>query len=102
MIPAGLEPAIPGSVGQCLIHWATGPAITMLMKTAIKWKCALTLLLDAGRLEPFALHVRIAASLVAGLRVSTAAADRCRVWAAGPVDVGMGRGFRAPRARILG
>ena len=25
MTPAGLEPAIPGSVGQCLIHWATGP-----------------------------------------------------------------------------
>ena len=24
--PAGLEPAIPGSVGRCLIHWATGPA----------------------------------------------------------------------------
>ena len=23
--PAGLEPAIPGSVGRCLIHWATGP-----------------------------------------------------------------------------
>ena len=26
MTPAGLEPAIPGSVGQCLIHWATRPA----------------------------------------------------------------------------
>ena len=25
MNPAGLEPAIPGSVGRCLIHWATGP-----------------------------------------------------------------------------
>ena len=25
--PAGLEPAIPGSVGRCLIHWATGPLI---------------------------------------------------------------------------
>ena len=24
--PAGLEPAIPGSVGRCLIHWATGPS----------------------------------------------------------------------------
>ena len=23
--PAGLEPAIPGSVGRCLIHLATGP-----------------------------------------------------------------------------
>ena len=22
--PAGLEPAIPGSVGRCLVHWATG------------------------------------------------------------------------------
>ena len=25
MTPAGLEPAIPASVGRCLIHWATGP-----------------------------------------------------------------------------
>ena len=25
MTPAGLEPAIPGYVGRCLIHWATGP-----------------------------------------------------------------------------
>ena len=25
MTPAGLEPANPGSVGRCLIHWATGP-----------------------------------------------------------------------------
>ena len=24
--PVGLEPTIPGSVGRCLIHWATGPA----------------------------------------------------------------------------
>ena len=24
LTPAGLEPAIPGSVGRCLIHWATG------------------------------------------------------------------------------
>ena len=27
MTPAGLEPAIPGSVGRCLIHWATGPLL---------------------------------------------------------------------------
>ena len=27
MTPAGLEPAIPGSVGRCLIHWAMGPDI---------------------------------------------------------------------------
>ena len=26
MISAGLEPAIPGSVGQCPIHWATRPS----------------------------------------------------------------------------
>ena len=25
MTPVGLEPTIPGSVGRCLIHWATGP-----------------------------------------------------------------------------
>ena len=29
MTPAGLEPAVPGSVGRCLIHWATGPMITL-------------------------------------------------------------------------
>ena len=28
MTPAGLEPAIPGSVGRCLIHWATGPSVS--------------------------------------------------------------------------
>ena len=28
MTPAGLEPAIPGSVGRCLIHWATGPVVS--------------------------------------------------------------------------
>ena len=27
MTPGGLEPAIPGSVGRCLIHWATGPDV---------------------------------------------------------------------------
>ena len=27
MTPAGLEPAIPGSVGRCLIHWATRPSV---------------------------------------------------------------------------
>ena len=26
MTLAGLEPAIPGSVGRCLIHWATRPS----------------------------------------------------------------------------
>ena len=26
MTAAGLEPAMPGSVGRCLIHWATGPS----------------------------------------------------------------------------
>ena len=26
MTQAGLEPAIPSSVGRCLIHWATGPS----------------------------------------------------------------------------
>ena len=29
MTPAGLEPAIPGSVGRCLIHWATGPIASL-------------------------------------------------------------------------
>ena len=26
VIPVGLEPTILGSVGRCLMHWATGPA----------------------------------------------------------------------------
>ena len=26
LILVGLEPTIPGSVGRCLIHWATGPS----------------------------------------------------------------------------
>ena len=26
MTPVGLEPTIPGSVGRCHIHWATGPS----------------------------------------------------------------------------
>ena len=30
MTPAGLEPAIPGSVGRCLIHWATGPLMVSM------------------------------------------------------------------------
>ena len=30
MTPAGLGPAIPGSVGRCLIHWATGPRVLLL------------------------------------------------------------------------
>ena len=34
MTPAGLEPAIPGSVGQCLIHWATGPSGALLQTQA--------------------------------------------------------------------
>ena len=32
MTPAGLEPAIPGSVGRCLIHWATGPMSKLSQK----------------------------------------------------------------------
>ena len=26
MTPVRLEPTIPGSVGRCLLHWATGPS----------------------------------------------------------------------------
>ena len=39
MTPAGLEPAIPGSVGRCLIHWATGPVAILLFQTpSPAWK----------------------------------------------------------------
>ena len=39
MNPAGLEPAIPGSVDRCLIHWATGPYLKsqMLNTILIAW-----------------------------------------------------------------
>ena len=41
MTPAGLEPAIPGSVGRCLIHWATGPrARAAAMSAQLPLTCA--------------------------------------------------------------
>ena len=46
MTPAGLEPAIPGSVGRCLIHWATGPDrnyINMIYSTPLTQVSRLTL-----------------------------------------------------------
>ena len=44
---AGLEPAIPGSVGRCLIHWATGPCTRRK-----KQKRAVLANLERARLEP--------------------------------------------------
>ena len=38
MTPAGLEPAIPSSVGRCLIHWATGPAENSHLETFGQWQ----------------------------------------------------------------
>ena len=35
MTPAGLEPAIPGSVGRCLIHWATGPLLSVVLRGVV-------------------------------------------------------------------
>ena len=35
MNPVGLEPTIPGSVGRCLIHWATGPVLDRSRKHVI-------------------------------------------------------------------
>ena len=39
MTPAGLEPAIPGSVGRCLIQWATGPSekLANLIQSVSHW-----------------------------------------------------------------
>ena len=37
MTPAGLEPAIPGSVGRCLIHWATGPDVLPIKCDFAAW-----------------------------------------------------------------
>ena len=57
MTPAGLEPAIPGPVGRCLIHWATGPLVVVSVDgtrrsscTAVNedradiWQCASSIL----------------------------------------------------------
>ena len=38
MTPAGLEPAIPASVGRCLIHWATGPCALCDPAWALLWR----------------------------------------------------------------
>ena len=59
MTPAGLEPAIPGSVGRCLIHWATGPIDkTFRVRTFKLWRqtnrCP-TPLLPAKSLRPRAM-----------------------------------------------
>ena len=35
VILVGLEPTIPGSVGRCLIHWATGPVLDRSRKHVI-------------------------------------------------------------------
>ena len=45
--PAGLEPAIPGSVGRCLIHWATGPVATratLFANSVLPWQTLMFLL----------------------------------------------------------
>ena len=49
MTPAGLEPAIPGSVGRC--HWATGPSASVPTQDQIEYerKCALISNLGAPR-----------------------------------------------------
>jgi hypothetical protein len=41
MTPAGLEPAIPGSVGRCLIHWATGPVVVPAWRTTYRHRIGL-------------------------------------------------------------
>ena len=47
MTPAGLEPAIPGSVGRCLIHWATGPRCSRMHVDSIALKQMLKFLCGA-------------------------------------------------------
>ena len=37
MTLVGLEPTIPGSVGRCLIHWATGPVGDSRMQSNKTW-----------------------------------------------------------------
>ena len=64
LTPAGLEPAIPGSVGRCLIHWATGPhassagqANTGIADPAVCWMCAARLHTPCDR-GPLSVRVR--------------------------------------------
>ena len=53
MTPAGLEPAMPGSIGRCLIHWATGPITACFNPLTFGFSCkshasALVLILEWG------------------------------------------------------
>ena len=41
--PAGLELAIPGSVGRCLIHWATGPHAIRQDLNSLIWHFSVSL-----------------------------------------------------------
>ena len=50
MTPAGLKPAIPGSVGRCLIHWATGPVASI--HSYIVWRTFPSKLVEGGSSQP--------------------------------------------------
>ena len=39
MTPAGLEPAIPGSVDRCFFHWATGPWVCKSRSIISSFQC---------------------------------------------------------------
>ena len=49
MTPAGLEPAIPGSVGRCLIHWATGPLVICKAHWCVAQACAFAVCMLVSR-----------------------------------------------------
>ena len=50
LTPAGLEPAISGSVDRCLIHWATGPSETLFVclsdSCVPSWRAGFSLALE--------------------------------------------------------
>ena len=48
MTPAGLERAIPGSVGRCLIHWATAPDIKCMRNSHNNMACNVSLVYKAS------------------------------------------------------
>ena len=85
MTPAGLEPAIRGSVGRCLIHWATGPAEALLnFKHALPpghWRPSARPSTLSGRR---ALEVRLAKELLARRGRPRRLAARAATTPAGP------------------
>ena len=70
MTPAGLEPAIPGSVGRCLIHWATGALLCCEVAFVV---CFIRVLQQLSWLECEAVDLKVGSSSLPGSVVVCAA-----------------------------